>query len=319
MTTVVDLSKYQGVIPVATFIVWRTLGIQRVIIKAGGGDDGIYKDSDHDANVANARAAGLGVDHYWFNGPASTLAAQVTAFHTYANPQPGDIMWFDIESEGTMPHWSNVDAINAGTQLHALWAGAWGVYMSASVVPVVGSPSLIALGALLWVASYGTNNGAPQTPPAVAPWAAYVYWQYTSTGKLPDYAGNLDLNNSGTQTPPAEQDYEMTSYELVKDTSKNLWYSVNRIGRYLIPETLEADYLYYFATTLKNAPGAQFPSGNPATDADIIVVSHIESFGPILSDPIAATVTIESSLTSAIQTEVSAELNKALTAALAAS
>jgi lysozyme len=51
----------------------------------------------------------------------------------------------------------------------------------------------------LWLASYptalaGKGFGAPERPTSLAPgWNIEVY-QYSSTGKLPGYAGDLDLN-----------------------------------------------------------------------------------------------------------------------------
>ena len=42
----------------------------------------------------------------------------------------------------------------------------------------------------IWIPRYGTNNGKPQTKPAFK----CDLWQYTSTGRLDGYAGNLDLN-----------------------------------------------------------------------------------------------------------------------------
>lgn len=179
----VDISRWQGVISVATFQSWRAAGVSRVILKVGGGDDGRYEDSQWATNSANARAAGMIVEGYWFNG-TTDIAGDAKFVHSIV--PAGMRVWADVESEGSMPHWSDDQADLFETTLISL-AHPTGTYMSASVTfgswPKCGRRPL-------WVAGYGFTS-----VPAVGPdWAAPVLWQHTSTGHLPGYAGNLDLD-----------------------------------------------------------------------------------------------------------------------------
>ena len=72
-----------------------------VIPKASEGQR--YKDPEHDATVAAARAHGKLVGHYhfgWFGLPA---IQQARHFVDAANPQVGDTMWLDVEREAGAP------------------------------------------------------------------------------------------------------------------------------------------------------------------------------------------------------------------------
>lgn len=72
------------------------------------------------------------------------------------------------------------------------------IYMSASVMNSYDWSSVVAADYGLWVASYGTNNGTAQESVfnkyPLKHWSFYALWQYTSTGRLDGYNGNLDVN-----------------------------------------------------------------------------------------------------------------------------
>lgn len=187
--TIVDTSYWQNFISQSTFAAWKAAGVTRVVHKAGGLDDGAYKDSRHDSNVAACRSVGLGVDHYLFNGPASADGA-ASAFVSWANAQSGDKMWLDIEGD----RWSAAMALQVAQATKAKNGLLPGDYMSSSVIRADNWQPNVNAGQELWVAQYGPNDGQPHSVPAVSPWAAYTYWQYTSQGRLPGYGGPLDLS-----------------------------------------------------------------------------------------------------------------------------
>jgi hypothetical protein len=177
----VDISKWQGVIPVSVFQQWSAVGVDRVILKLGGGDSGRYEDSLWSTNSANARAAGMIVEGYWFNGTTDPAGDAVFAT-SIAGPDAR--IWWDAENEGSMPHWSPGQVLAA----HAAIGNPQGVYMSQSVTFEAGWAPVAAL-LPLWEAAYFGN-----TPPPVGNGFNVVLWQYTSTGRLPGYGGNLDLD-----------------------------------------------------------------------------------------------------------------------------
>ena len=227
---IVDISRWQGTIPLSTLKAWKAAGVERVVIKAGGADSGIYKDASHDANVANARAAGLGVDHYFFNGPgdAATIAR---SFVGYANPQPGDRMWLDIENEGKLVHWDPPTALTIANFVKADCGILPGFYMSSSVTSAQNWSAAVAAGVGLWVAQYGSNNGNAQGSPKIAYWSSYVYWQYTSVGHEPGYGGNLDLSTTGGAaviTVASGPDY--STINRTNRSTKDLQHAINALG-----------------------------------------------------------------------------------------
>jgi GH25 family lysozyme M1 (1,4-beta-N-acetylmuramidase) len=178
----VDCSRYQGVLSVPLLQAWKAAGATRVILKVGGGDSGRYEDSKWATNYPTVQAAGLILEGYWFNG--TTDPAGDAEFVLSIIPA-GIRVWADVESEGSMAHWSDDQADTFETILIA--AGhPTGTYMSSSVT--FGSWPKCSRRPL-WVAAYGGS-----AVPPVGSWAAPVLWQYTSTGHLPGYSGYLDLD-----------------------------------------------------------------------------------------------------------------------------
>lgn len=174
MSLMIDTSHVgQGFLPLSFFQAARAAGVTDFCVKAGGADDGLYKDAAHDQSVAYARQVGGRVHHYFFNGPAASPAECADAFYQYANPQPGDTLWWDIEPETGMPAWSESQIAVADAQLVAEGRTIPGDYLNESEIRSgqwntrAGDP--------LWEAAY--ISGAP-TPGA---WGAYQWWQYTDT------------------------------------------------------------------------------------------------------------------------------------------
>lgn len=178
----VDCSRYQGVLSVPLLLQWKAAAITRVILKAGGGDSGRYQDSKWAVNSANVRAAGLILEAYWFNGTTDPVG---DAKFLLGYLPAGVRVWADVENEGSMPHWSD-DQADAFERTVIAAGHPAGTYMSASVT--FGSWPKCSRRPL-WVAGYGFTS-----VPRVGNWVAPVLWQYTSTGHLPGYGGNLDLD-----------------------------------------------------------------------------------------------------------------------------
>lgn len=75
------------------------------------------------------------------------------------------------------------------------------IYMSQSVVNSYNWSSVANAGYKLWVAKYRDNNpdynynmANAGSKPSVKWWSDYVMWQWTSSGRLDGYSGNLDCN-----------------------------------------------------------------------------------------------------------------------------
>lgn len=166
----------------------------------GGGNVGVYELSTHRAQVSALRSAGIPASRYWFNGRDASIAAQVSAVRqqlTTTPLAPGERFMWDVEQEDDMPRWTPAEVEEAARALADLVPySRQVVYVSSSVTKAADWSGVVALGLTLMVADYGLNNGHPSSMPLVGYWprAQVWIWQYTSTGSLPGYSGNLDLS-----------------------------------------------------------------------------------------------------------------------------
>ena len=93
----IDISRWQPNYDLARA---KAEGVEFVIIKAGGGDDGLYKDSKFEQHYANAKALGLPVGSYFFGKAMSVEQAKkeadkflsILAGHQFEMP-----VYYDVE------------------------------------------------------------------------------------------------------------------------------------------------------------------------------------------------------------------------------
>lgn len=198
---VVDISHWQTGITADVIRQWVAAGVTDVIVKIGGANgDSIYESSTHRGQVAAIRAAGIRAHRYWFNGRAASIETQVVRIRTMleATPlAPGERFMWDVEQEDDMPRWSPDETERAARALSTLVPFSMqAVYLSSSVTRSADWSGMVRLGLVLMVADYGLNNGHPSSVPLVGHWPRELVWiwQYASTGRLPGYAGDLDLS-----------------------------------------------------------------------------------------------------------------------------
>ena len=97
----IDISAWQGNFDLAK--AKANEGIKFVIIRAGGADDGYYKDSQFESNYSKAKAAGLNVGCYFFSKALDTASAKKEADYLYSNCLKGkqfDLpIYLDVENK----------------------------------------------------------------------------------------------------------------------------------------------------------------------------------------------------------------------------
>lgn len=186
-TTGHDISRWQGSINV------NALG-SFVIVKAGGSDIGYYyTDPMYARNARAVRAAGKQLGHYYYNGYADPTAAANSFVNGLVSYQAGDPLVYDAEesrfvSPAKVMAWVQQVRKRLGSSANVY------VYMSSSVTSAYNWSSVAASGVRLWVANYGSNNGAYHGSPSVAYWDKWLIHQYTSVGRVSGYNGSLDTN-----------------------------------------------------------------------------------------------------------------------------
>lgn len=74
----IDVSRYQSDFD---FIKAKKEGVEFVIVKSGGADDGLYKDSKYEQNYKAAKAAGLPVGSYYYLSAQNVTEAKEQALH----------------------------------------------------------------------------------------------------------------------------------------------------------------------------------------------------------------------------------------------
>lgn len=182
-----DISRWQGTINI------QALG-SFVIVKAGGSDIGYYyTDPMYARNARAVRAAGKQLGHYYYNGYADPTAAANRFVDGLVSYQSGDPLVYDAEesrfvSPAKVQAWVQQVRKRLGGNANVY------VYMSSSVTRAYNWSSVAASGVKLWVANYGSNNGAYHGSPSVAYWDKWLIHQYTSVGRVSGYNGSLDTN-----------------------------------------------------------------------------------------------------------------------------
>jgi lysozyme len=187
----IDISGYQQGINIGA------TGAQFAIVKATEGVG--WSDPALDANTAALRAAGIPGGFYHFarpdNTPENTADAEAQTFISAVRDrlQPSDVVVLDWESDNTSDSaWALrwLDLVSAALGRTALIymnltearSGVWG-----DVQPRY----------KLWLAQYPTSERQSWGPvnrlPSAPGWTVAM-WQYSSTGNLPGWGGQLDLN-----------------------------------------------------------------------------------------------------------------------------
>jgi peptidoglycan hydrolase-like protein with peptidoglycan-binding domain len=182
-----DISRWQGNINI------NVLG-SYVIVKQSGSDIGyFYTDPLYSRNAQAVRASGRNLGHYYYNGYTNPTEAANRFVNGLVSYKQGDPLVYDAEesrfvSPSKVQAWVQQVRSRLGSNANVY------VYMSSSVTRAYNWSSVAASGVKLWVANYGNNNGAYHGSPSVAYWSAWSIHQYTSSGRVSGYAGNLDTN-----------------------------------------------------------------------------------------------------------------------------
>ena len=188
----IDISNHQRGINIGS------LNVDFVICKATEGNG--FTDKSCDIFYQEAKRLGKKLGVYHFARPDLGNTAQAEAD------------WFISQVKGYIKEAILIlDWEPGGNQIgNVAWAKSWldrvyektgikpVIYMSASPMNSYDWSSVANADYGLWVANYGVNDGQAHESVfnryPVKYWKFYALWQYTSTGRLAGYNGNLDLN-----------------------------------------------------------------------------------------------------------------------------
>ncbi len=192
----IDVSRYQGNIQ------WRSVagaGKQFAILRAVSSNDaGVYVDPTFEQNYAGARAAGLRVGVYYYTYAKTQAYAdrELAALNgALAGKQLEYPVFADFEAQSVAALGRARVTQLALYALRALRAMGWysGLYTYSSFA--MHQINMSALGEYpFFVADY---TGSVTYP------GKYEMWQYSSKGRVPGIAGDVDLDRSYTDFLPA--------------------------------------------------------------------------------------------------------------------
>lgn len=185
----IDVSHWQGKIDWAKV---KADGVVFAILKAGGSDCGRYKDSSFERNYAGARAVGIKLGCYYFNGKGCTSAsAGVADAQHFLSLISGKTFEYpcysDLEAPTSATKQGNTDAVIAFCETVKNAGYKTGIYAS-DISGFKDRLDINCLGAYdKWVARYGSK------PKFVA---QYQVWQYSSSGAVKGISGRCDMDIS---------------------------------------------------------------------------------------------------------------------------
>ncbi|GAB4212463.1 MAG: hypothetical protein OHK0022_48330 [Roseiflexaceae bacterium] len=179
LNAIVDLSHLNTVTDLAA--AKNQGGILGVIHKATQGTS--YRDPSYSSRRAQALAAGMLWGAYHF-GTGGSGADQATFFLSVVNPQPGEVIALDFETN-TTPGEATMTLQEAEEFVATIHGrtGRWpGIYLNPSFLAglVHGKDTLLA-NCWLWIADW--NAATPIVPPT---WSTWTIWQYADNSQGPN-------------------------------------------------------------------------------------------------------------------------------------
>ena len=230
----IDISVYQKSLDLSK------IACDFVVVKATEGKT--YTDPQFLKHIESARNLGKLIGFYHFARPENNTAHdEVLNFLASVTPYLGEgIPFLDWESIGkNNTSWAKewLDEFYQLTGIRPL------IYMSESVTKTY-DWSKIAPEYKLWVAKYrdyeidyNYDMSKAGNPPKVGYWGSYVMWQWTSSGRLDGYGGNLDCNMFyGTREDwiklTERENNPMPEYKYIEVLSGVATYSKREVGDY---------------------------------------------------------------------------------------
>lgn len=214
--TGIDVSAWQGNI---NFNSVANCGVDFVIIRAGGSDDGFYRDSKYEENYAKAKQANLHVGAYYIVGKdfVSTKDGEADAkrFLALLKDKQFDMpVYVDVEIPRPEDKDGITDAVIGFCKLLENAGYYVGVYGSAVAGFVDRMDSERLKMFTFWVAQYSRDY--PTYP------RGYGMWQYTNKGRVDGISGDVDMDLCYNDFPETIIKYGMNGYRSRVKTNTQL-------------------------------------------------------------------------------------------------
>jgi len=180
MKPIIDISFYQD--PALINYDLLASQVSGVILRACYS---IYKDTKFDRHYQEFTRRGVPVGAYHYIIGSASIQAQADAFNVAVGLKDMRLgCWIDVEDTR-----ANTKLYRKNVLDYAALQPDMGIYTSKGAWAAI-MGGIYLNDRKLWVAHY-TTNPYPLLPTG---WDSWWLWQFTSSGRLPGYAGNLDTN-----------------------------------------------------------------------------------------------------------------------------
>ncbi|CAK1233605.1 GH25 family lysozyme [Fructobacillus tropaeoli] len=262
---VVDVSSYQGYLTAQDYVTMRNNGVKGIIVKLTEGTT--YKNPYAQAQVNNARAAGLTVSAYHysdFNTPdgGRAEANYFADFATQLGFKSTDLLVDDLEDSSTVGGNVSDNARAFNDQLHARGFTNTTLYTYASYKKTNNLDTSIFGGdSKVWIAQY------PYNPSGSDLWnTGFGMWQWSSNASFNGISGKFDVSmdytgmatnaaSTGNQTNNFVQKYIDGKWYLIDPATGNKQY-----GRQYLAD--QNKWVLYDRNTGAMLYGQQYDQGN---------------------------------------------------------
>lgn len=174
----IDISRWQGNFDIAK--AKKNHGVEFVIIKAGGGDNVLYKDSQFENNYAKAKAAGVPVGAYFYGNAFNVQQAEREAEYflsllkgkQFEYPVIYDVEGKMLTKTGRIDLTNIVNAFCSKVEAAGYWVGIYSSLSAFNSEMVDSSLKRYSH----WVACWG-----PKNPPQLPSGSETQMWQESSS------------------------------------------------------------------------------------------------------------------------------------------
>ena len=182
--TIIDISFWQTPLQIDYDLLANH--IDGAIIRAAYGTG---EDTKFDQHYLELSARGVPVGAYHYLIGSQSMSKQASAFNQITAGKELKLgRWMDVEDTRLLTKLNRAKVLE-----YAALMPDMGIYTSRSKWQAIMGAGSYLTDRKMWVAHYKVG-GEPALPQG---WNSYTFWQWSSTGRLAGYSGNLDLNDFG--------------------------------------------------------------------------------------------------------------------------
>lgn len=182
--TIIDISFWQTPLQIDYDLLANH--IDGAIIRAAYGTG---EDTKFDQHYLELSARGVPVGAYHYLIGSQSMSKQASAFNQITAGKDLKLgRWMDVEDTRLLTKLNRAKVLE-----YAALMPDMGIYTSRSKWQAIMGAGSYLTDRKMWVAHYKVG-GEPALPQG---WNSYTFWQWSSTGRLAGYSGNLDLNDFG--------------------------------------------------------------------------------------------------------------------------